>query len=125
MGIGMTRIPTQRLRDRYAKALKAIPLPIRTLTGIDPDVLITVAQAEVAGRRIEFAILPGSPRLWITAPDLHPPVIGYTSGFDSRRLDVHLTEHDHHDWATTPASVTAIKRAAYDAWANTQRDCEG
>ena len=125
MGIGMTRVPTQRTRDRYAKALNAIALPVRTPTGIDPDALITVAHTEIADRHITFAILPGSPRLWITVPGQLPPVIGHVSGFDTRRLDLHLTEPDHYYWATGTGRVAALKRAAFDAWTNAQRDCEG
>jgi hypothetical protein len=123
--MGMSRISTQRTRDRYAQALRAIPLPVRTLAGAAPAALVTVGETEIAGRRIEFAILPGSPRLWITVPDLLPPVIGYTSGFGSQRLDLHLTELDHIDWAAGPGRVAAIKRAAYHAWTSAQRDCEG
>ncbi|THV30211.1 hypothetical protein [Glycomyces paridis] len=123
MGVG--RNSSYRIRERYAKALKAIPLPIRTLSGVDPQALVNVGETELAGRRIVFAVLPGSPRLWITVPDLLPPVIGYASGFDTRRLDLHLTELDHIDWAAGPGRVTALKRAAHEAWAAAQRDCEG
>lgn len=123
MGVG--RISTQRTRDRYAQALRSIPLPVRTFTGVDPAALVAVGRTEIAGRRIEFAILPGTPRLWITAPDLLPPVVGYATGFDSQRLDLHLTELDHFDWAAGPGRVAALKRAAHDAWTSAQRDCEG
>jgi hypothetical protein len=123
MGVG--RLAPHRVRERYAKALKAIPLPIRTFTGVAPDALVSVGETAIAGRRIEFAILPGTPRLWITAPDLVPPVIGYATGFETRLLDVHLTEPDHRDWACGPGRVATLKRAAFDAWTRAQRTCEG
>ncbi|WP_030154937.1 hypothetical protein [Glycomyces sp. NRRL B-16210] len=123
--MGMTHLGPHRARARYEKALKAIPLPVRSLEGIDPGVLVNVGETEIAGRRIEFGILPGSPRLWITVPDHLPPVIGYAAGFDSRRLDMHLTELDHFDWTTSPGRVAALKRAAFAAWTSAQRDCEG
>jgi hypothetical protein len=123
MGVG--RLAPHKVRERYAQALKAIPLPVRTLTGIDPEALVTLGETEIAGRRIEFAILPGIPRLWITAPDLVPPVIGYATGFESRRLDVHLTEPGHIEWAAGPGRGVALKRAAFDAWTSAQRNCEG
>lgn len=123
MGVG--RLAPHRVRERYAKALNAIPLPVRTVTGIAPDALVGVGETEIAGRRIGFAILPGTPRLWITGPDQVPPVIGYATGFESRRLDVHLTEPDHIDWAASPGRTAALKRAAVDAWTASQRTCEG
>ena len=123
MGVG--RLASHRARERYAKALKAIPLPIRTLTGSDRDAMVSVGETAIAGRRIEFAILPGTPLLWITAPDLFPPVIGYVTGFETRLLDVHLTEPGHIDWASGPGRVAALKRAAFDAWTSAQRTCEG
>jgi hypothetical protein len=122
MGVG--RLAPHRIRERYAKALNAIPLPIRTLTGVDPRVMVSVGGAEIAGRRVEFAILPGTRRLWITAPDHIPPVIGYATGFEPRLLDVHLTELDHIEWASGPGRVAALKRAALDAWTSAQRTCE-
>lgn len=123
MGVG--RLAPHRVRERYAKALNGIPLPLRTVSGIAADALVSVGESEIAGRRIGFAILPGTPRLWITAPDRLPPVIGYVTGFESRRLDVHLTEPDHLEWVAGPGRTAALKRAAADTWTTAQRDCEG
>lgn len=123
--MGMMHLSAHRARARYAKALNAIPLSVQTPAGIDPEALTTVGSAEVAGRRVEFGVLPGSPRLWITVPGHFPPVVGWVSGFETRRLDLHLTELDHLDWTAEPGRTAALKRAAFDAWTSAQRECEG
>jgi hypothetical protein len=123
MGVG--RLAPHRIRAKYAKALKEIPLPVRSFTGIDPAALTVVGESEVGDRRLQFGVLAGTPRLWITVHDQVPPVMGYLTGFGTRRVDLHITEPDHLDWARRPGRAAQIKRAALDAWNRAHRTCEG
>jgi hypothetical protein len=123
MGVG--RLAPHRVRAKYAKALKEIPLPVRSFTGIDPAALTVVGESEVGGRLLEFGVLAGTPCLWITVRDQIPPVMGYLTGFEARRVDLHITELDHLDWARQSGRAAQIKRAALDAWHRAHRNCEG
>lgn len=147
MGVG--RLAPYRVRARYAKALKEIPLPVRSFTGIEPAALHTLAEAEIGGRRVEFGILAGTPRLWVSCPEHLPPVIGYLTGLDSAAfnsavfnsaefnsavfnsatgsvaLELHITETDHLEWARHTGRAARIKTEGLAAWQAAQRDCEG
>ncbi|MDN3241841.1 hypothetical protein [Glycomyces tritici] len=128
MGVG--RLAPHQVRARYAQALKEIPLPVRSFTGIDPGGLTPVGEAEIAGRRVQFGVLYAIPRLWITFPEHLPPILGFLTGFDgtagdAMRTELHVTELDHLDWARQPGQAATLKRAAADIWRAAQRECEG
>lgn len=123
MGVG--RLAPYRVRAAYAKALAEIPLPVRSFTGIDPAALKTIGEAEIAGRVLEFGVLLGTSRLWVTMPGQVPPVLGYITGLDNGRYELHLTELDHHEWARHTGRPVLIKREAQAVWQAAQRECEG
>ena len=128
MGVG--RLAPHRIRARYAQALKEIPLPVKSFGGIEPDGLTTVAEADIAGRRVRFGVLYAIPRLWITFPDDLPPSLGFVTGFDctadkSAKPELHITEPDHLDWTRQPGRAAALKREAIAAWRAALRECEG
>jgi hypothetical protein len=99
-------------------------LPVRSFTGIDPSELRMLAEAEIAGSRVEFGILVGSPRLWVTFPERIPPVLGYLTGHDSAG-GAHSTETDHLEWARRSGRAARIKAEALAAWQAAQKECEG
>lgn len=123
MGVG--RRAPHRVRAAYAQALKEIPLPVRSLTGIDPDGLAIIAEAEIAQRRVQFGLLWGLPRLWIALPDHLPAVLGFLTGIDTDRPELHVTEPDHLEWACTKNRAAQIKREGLAAWRAAQKECEG
>lgn len=149
MGVG--RLAPHRVRARYAQALKEIPLPVKSFGGIDPEGLATVAETHIGGRRVRIGVLYAIPRLWITFPDILPPVLGFVTGFatgfyraagdrpilgaasadqgapglGTGRAELHITEPDHLDWARQPGRAQAIKHEAIAAWLAAQRECEG
>ena len=123
MGVG--RLAPHRITARYAKALAEIPLPVRSLTRIGPGGLAIVAETVIDDRRIRFGVLYAIPRLWITVPDGLPPVIGFVTGFDTERPELHITEPDHIEWARHPGRAARIKREAVTAWKAAQRECRG
>lgn len=143
--MGVDRLAPYRIRARYAKALREIPLPVKSFTGINPGGLAIVAETEIAGRRVQFGVLYAIPRLWITLPEHLPTVLGFVTGFDCTATDnapadtgvadhavavttppeLHITELDHLDWARQPGRAATIKREAVAAWQAAQRQCEG
>jgi hypothetical protein len=127
MGVG--RLAPHRVRAKYAKALAEIPLPVRSFNGIDASALRVLAEVEIAGRRVEFGVLAGTPRLWITLPEGVPQVLGYLTGLDSAAsagaLQLHITETDHLEWARHTGRSARIKTEALAAWLAAQRECEG
>ncbi len=123
MGVG--NLAPHRIRARFAEALAEVPLPVRSFTGIDPAALIVIAETEVAERRLQFGVLAQIPRVWVTASDQIPPVLGYLSGLDSGRPELHLTESDHLDWARQHGRAARIKREGLAAWQAAQRECKG
>lgn len=123
MGVGR-RTPS-RVRTKYAEALAAIPLPVRSFTGIDPTALQTIGETQIAGRTLQFGVLAGTPRLWVTIVDQVPPVLGYLTGLDTVRPELHLTELDHLEWAGHTGRGARIKREARAVWQAAQRECEG
>jgi hypothetical protein len=124
MGVG--RLAPHRVRARYAKALKEIPLPVRSF---DPSGLRVLAEVEIAGTRVEFGLLPGTPRLWVTLPERVPPLLGYVTGLDSvaygGAIELHVTETDHLEWARHTGRAARLKTEALAAWVAAQRECEG
>jgi hypothetical protein len=127
MGVG--RLAPHRVWAKYARALAEIPLPVRSFTGIDPSALRILIEAEIAGRRVEFGILAGTPRLWVSFPDHLPPVLGYLTGLDGAVYgaapELHVTETDHLEWARHTGRAARIKHEALAAWQAAQRECEG
>jgi hypothetical protein len=127
MGVG--RLAPHRVRAKYTRALAEIPLPVRSFTGIDPSALQTIAETAIAGNRVEFRILAGTPRLWVLLPDSLPQVIGYLTGLDCTAEggapEFHVTETDHLEWARHTGRAARIKREALAAWQAAQRECEG
>ncbi|WP_205326715.1 hypothetical protein [Glycomyces sp. YM15] len=128
MGVG--RRAPQRIRARYARALREIPLPVKSFGRVDPAGLTAVAEVEIAGRRVQFGVLYAIPRLWITFPEHLPPMLGFITGFDctaadSATAELHVTEPDHLDWARRPGHAAALKREASATWLAAQRECEG
>ena len=123
MGVG--RLAPHRIRARYARVLKEIPLPVRSFAGIDPSALTIVGEVEIAYRQIEFGKLPHLPRLWISAPDQTPPIMGFLTGLDSGSPELHITGRDHLDWVRASGRSGRIKRAALVAWQASQKECRG
>ncbi|MEU5155436.1 hypothetical protein [Glycomyces sp. NPDC021274] len=123
MGVG--RLSLHRVRAKYARALAQIPLPVRSLTEIDPAALRTISRVEFADRTVQFGLLEGTPRLWIIAPDHLPPVMGYVTGLHTGKPEVHITATDHIDWARQPGRTHRLLAAALTAWRGAQRECEG
>lgn len=127
MGVG--RLAPHRVRAKYARALAEIPLPVRSFTGVEPSALLTLAEAEIGGRRVEFGVLAGTPRLWVSFPEHLPPVVGYLTGLDSAAdgdaPELHVTESDHLEWARHAGRAARIKTEALAVWRAAQRECEG
>lgn len=127
--MGLGRSAPHRARARYAKALKEIPLPLRSFGGVDPGLVTVIAETEIADRSLQFGVIAQVPRLWILAPGHNPPVVGFLTGLDtgsgSSRLDLNITELDHLDWASHPGRAARIKREALAAWTAAHRTCEG
>ncbi|GAA1662788.1 hypothetical protein GCM10009830_05100 [Glycomyces endophyticus] len=123
--MGLGRLAPHWIRARYAKALNEIPLPVRSFGGIDPAALTVLAEVEIAGQVLRFGRLAQVPRLWITLPDQYPQVMGFLTGLETGRPDLHLTELDHLEWASRPGRAAHIKREALTAWNIPSRNCEG
>ncbi|MEU6860352.1 hypothetical protein AB0B28_15960 [Glycomyces sp. NPDC046736] len=135
--MGLGRSAPHRARARYAKALKEIPLPVRSFTGVDPSSVTVIGETEISDRTLHFGVITQIPRLWILAPGHVPPVVGFLTGLrpelDSEpdsaqgtsRIDLHITELDHLDWASHPGRAARIKREALAAWTAAHRTCEG
>ncbi len=123
--MGVSRLAPHRIRARYKQALAEIPLPVRSFDRIDPAALTVIGETVIAERRLRFGILAQVPRLWVTVPDQVPPVLGYLTGLDTGRPDLHITELDHFDWARQSGRGAHIKRAALTARKTAHRTCEG
>ncbi|WP_030160444.1 hypothetical protein [Glycomyces sp. NRRL B-16210] len=143
MGIG--RLAPHRVRAKYARALSEIPLPVRSFAGIDPGALTILGEAEIAGRCLKFGILESLPRMWavlgdevpegeetppepknLAARDRIPPtVLGFLTGFDTDRPELHITELDYLEWARQSGRAARIKREATAIWQAAQRECDG
>lgn len=122
MGVG--RFAPHRVRARYAKALKEIPLPVRSFAGIDPDSLVILGEVEIDDRLVRIGILYAIPRLWIVVPEHVPPVLGFVDGIETGRPALHVTEPDHLEWSRRRGRGIRITHEAIVIWRGAQRDCD-
>lgn len=128
MGVG--RLAPHRVRAQYARALAEIPLPVRSVARIEPSAFTVIGSAEIAGRTVEFGLLPGSRRVWVAFGDGETvaAVLGSVTGLDSTAdggPELNITDPDHLEWARAARRSAQIKRAAVAAWQAATRDCEG
>ena len=123
--MGVSRLAPHRVRAKYARALAEIPLPVRSITGIEPDALDVLAEVEVADRLLRFGVLAGTPRLWVTVDGHMPPMLGYLTSLDTRSPELHVTERDHLEWTRHSGRAARIEREALRIWDAAQRECEG
>ena len=123
MGVG--RLAPHRARARYVKALKEIPLPMRSFSGIDPNLLTVLGEFEIDDRRLEVGIFYAIPRLWIAVRECVPSVLGFVDGMETGLPELHVTEPDHLEWARRAGRGSRIECEAMAVWDAAQRDCEG
>ena len=123
MGVG--RRAPHRTRAAYARALAALPLPVRAITAPIEETLTVLGTARIGGRTVQFGTLTAAPRLWVAFPDQAPPVFGYLTGLVAEQPILHLTDQTHCEWTNQPAHTEALKQHGLEVWRCAQRTCEG
>ena len=123
--MGLGRKAPHRSRAAYARALAAIPLPVRAISAPVPETLTVLGTAEIGGRVIQYGTLAEAPRLWIAAPEAPPPVFGYLTGLVAERPTLHVTVDAHLAWTRETDHTEQLKQHGLAVWHEAQRWCEG
>lgn len=147
MGVG--RKAPHRTRAAYARALAAIPLPVRAISAPVTEALTVLGTAEIGGRTVQYGTATAAPRLWVAFADVTPPVVadagppvvagaprpvatgaappvfGYLSGLVGEQPTLHVTDQRHLNWTRTGDRAEQLKRHGLAVWRDAQRTCQG
>jgi hypothetical protein len=122
-----SRTAPYRIRARYLRALKAMPLPVDLVDPPDPSRLTVLGTETVGERLVRFGTVSSAPRLWmaLASDETGPHLIGYVTGLVVGEPDLWVCEGAQRDWALETANADGLKRAAERVWSTCLQDCEG
>ncbi|WP_026928622.1 hypothetical protein [Glycomyces tenuis] len=120
-----------RIRARYLRALKSMPIPVSLADPPDPARLTVLGTEPVGDRLVHFGTVASAPRLWMALSGAGPAVevdgrlLGYVTGLVVGEPDLWVCDGAHRDWVFDAANSRELKRAASRVWFSCVQDCEG
>ncbi|GAB3659380.1 hypothetical protein [Glycomyces tarimensis] len=111
-----------RIRARYLRALRVLPLQAGLPGPIDPDRLTVLGTDTIAGRTVKFGTMTSAPRMWIAFADIEPALLGYMTGLVVGEPDLWICETAHRDWVLEGDNTRRLNEAAAVVWFACERD---